>query len=225
MKINIEQVHQRIAMAAQKCGKQPDEITLIAVSKTMPPEAVERAISLGLTDFGENYIQEGIEKANTFRTTGIWHFIGHLQSNKAKLAVEHFNMIQSVDSIDLINKINTLSANSNKKMDILLEIHYGDEASKTGFSMQEIEQAVPLISSLQNINIKGLMTIPPLVNNPEDNRKYFKAMRKLGQQIFGSQKHILSMGMTDDFEIAIEEGSNMVRIGRAIFGERAKREN
>ena len=220
IKNNIDSVRERIVKAALKSGVLPEDITLVAVSKTKSADMVKEAISAGATVFGENYIQEGVLKAEQFQDEASWHFIGHLQRNKAKLAVEYFDMIESVDSQELAVKINESCGRLGRKMDALIQIHFGDEESKHGFLPNEVEKAADIIRNLPNLNIKGLMTIPPLVENPEDNRRYFSEMREIGIKIFGSEKHILSMGMTSDFEIAIEEGSNMVRVGTAIFGKR-----
>ncbi len=216
---NLEKINERIRIAAAKVNKKTSEITLVAVSKKVGMDKIEAAIKAGVKNFGENYIQEGIEKASACNKVN-WHFIGHLQSNKAKQALEYFNTIQSIDSVELAVKINNICAQKGKKAELLMQIHYGEEISKHGFLPGEAENAAKLISDMENVCLKGLMTIPPFVENPEDNRHYFKEMKILSEQIFKSSSPILSMGMTDDFEIAIEEGSSMVRIGRAIFGER-----
>ena len=215
---NLENINERIEKACQKSGKNSSEVTLIAVSKKQSLEKIKIALDLGVGAFGENYIQEAEEKARNLNTN--WHFIGHLQTNKAKIAVELFSMIQSVDSIRLAEKINNLSEEYGKKTDILLQIHYGEEETKTGFLPEEILHAFEQTQKLSNISVKGFMTIPPFVSDPEDNRRYFEHMRCLSEKYFTNFKPVLSMGMTDDFEIAIEEGANMIRVGRALFGSR-----
>lgn len=217
---NIIRVKERIAAAAKRAGTPVDEISLVAVSKTVPIEKVQRALECGISIFGENYIQEGTLKAEQFQDRAAWHFIGHLQKNKVKFAVEYFDMIQSLDSVDLALKINDVCERFNRNIDVLLQIHYGVEETKHGFNPEEVFGAADKIRNCSRLRLKGLMTIPPLENDAESNRKFFADMRSVGEKIFGNDDHILSMGMTSDFEIAIEEGSNMVRIGTAIFGSR-----
>lgn len=220
IKRNIESVRTRIASAARRAGIAPESVTLVAVSKTKPVEMVEEAIAAGAAVFGENYIQEGILKADRFQDEASWHFIGHLQKNKARLAAEYFDMIESIDSGELARKVSDACGRLGRKIDVLMQIHFGDEESKHGFMPGDAERAADIIRALPNINLKGLMTIPPLVSDPEENRRYFASMREMGSKIFAGEGHILSMGMTGDLEVAIEEGSNMVRVGTAIFGRR-----
>lgn len=220
IKRNIESVRARIASAARRAGIAPESVTLVAVSKTKPVDMVEEAIAAGAAVFGENYIQEGILKADRFQDEASWHFIGHLQKNKARLAAEYFDMIESIDSGELARKVSDACGRLGRKIDVLMQIHFGDEESKHGFMPEDAERAADIIRALPNINLKGLMTIPPLVSDPEENRRYFSSMREMGAKIFASEGHILSMGMTGDLEVAIEEGSNMVRVGTAIFGRR-----
>ncbi len=221
IKENIDKIQEKIHNACLKTGRKADEITMIAVSKTIAPETVKSAIDAGIKIFGENYLPEGSQKAALFQEAE-WHLIGHLQSNKIKLALKNFILLQSIDSISLAEKINNAAKKENLCKDILLQIHYGNESTKSGFSPFEAKEAFNKISLLDNLQIKGLMTIPPLVNTAQENRKYFREMKELSEKLFPQDNAILSMGMTDDFEIAIEEGSTMVRIGRAIFGERKK---
>lgn len=217
---NLESINNRIETACKKSGRKSSEITLIAVSKKVSLEKIKIAIDCGAKSFGENYMQEAQEKARNLEAD--WHFIGHLQSNKVRLATTLFSMIQSVDSMKLAEKIDSVSKIEDKKTNILLQIHYGEEDTKTGFLPDEILPSFEKLQQLPNLSIKGLMTIPPFVSDPEQNRHYFESMRILSEKIFPNTTPILSMGMTDDFEIAIEEGANMVRVGRAIFGERNK---
>lgn len=220
IEINIETLRRRIAAAAKKAGTAPETIKLLAVSKTVPPERVKEAIDAGMTDFGENYIQEGVLKASEFKGLCRWHFIGHLQKNKVAAAARHFDVVESIDSEELAEKLDSTCMKLGRRMDVLLQIHFGTEESKHGFLPSEAERGAEKIMSLNNLNLKGFMTIPPLVENPEDNRRYFAEMRNISEKIFSSSPAVLSMGMTDDFEIAIEEGANLIRIGTGIFGRR-----
>jgi pyridoxal phosphate enzyme (YggS family) len=217
IRANVDTVRQRIEQACQRSGRPPSEITLVAVTKTVDPPAVAAAFAAGISHFGENRVQEAatkIEQLAALTPHPTWHMVGHLQTNKAKKAVEIFDLIQSVDSIKLAE---VLSQRTPKTLPILLEVNIAGEDSKSGFSIDEVAPALEAISGLPNIVIKGLMTIAPLVDDPEEVRPVFRKLRSLRDSL--GLEH-LSMGMTDDFEFAIEEGATMVRIGRAIFGER-----
>jgi pyridoxal phosphate enzyme (YggS family) len=214
---NIEAVKGRISRACQHAGRSPDEVTLIAITKTVEPSAIAAAAKSGITHFGENRVQEAITKIGQLsglKPSPIWHMVGHLQSNKAKAAVELFDMIDSVDSVRLAE---ALSRRTRKTLPILLEVNVAAEASKSGFPVTEVAPALETISRLPRLDIKGLMTVAPLVAEAEQIRPVFRKLRSLRDSL--GLEH-LSMGMTDDFEVAIEEGATMVRIGRAIFGER-----
>jgi len=214
---NIEEVKERIIKACQQVGRSPNEVTVVAVTKTVEPSAIKVAYELGIRHFGENRVQEAVEKIGQLsglKPHPTWHMVGHLQTNKAKVAVEIFDIIHSVDSIRLAEAI---SQRTQGTLPILLEVNVSGEASKSGFSLTEIEPALEAISRLPGLEVRGLMTIAPMVADAEQVRLVFRKLRLL-RDSFGL-KH-LSMGMTDDFEVAIEEGSTMVRIGRAIFGER-----
>jgi pyridoxal phosphate enzyme (YggS family) len=217
IRANIEQVNMRIASACQRVGRSPDEVTLVAVTKTVEPSAIETAFELGISHFGENRVQEAVAKIG--QLSGLeprptWHMVGHLQTNKAKIAVEIFDIIHSVDSVKLAE---VLSYRTQKTLPILLEVNVSGEASKSGFPPDDVASALATISGLSNLEVKGLMTIAPLVADAEQVRPVFRRLRSL-RDSFGLEH--LSMGMTDDFEVAIKEGATMVRIGRAIFGER-----
>jgi pyridoxal phosphate enzyme (YggS family) len=217
IRANVDIVRQRIEHACQRAGRSPAEITLVAVTKTVEPPAVAAAFAAGISHFGENRVQEAVTKIEQLAALTphpTWHMVGHLQTNKAKKAVEIFDLIQSVDSIKLAE---VLSQRTPKTLPILLEVNIAGEDSKSGFSIDEVAPALETISGLPNIVIKGLMTIAPLVDDPEEVRPVFHKLRSLRDSL--GLEH-LSMGMTDDFEVAIEEGATMVRIGRAIFGER-----
>ncbi len=222
---NLNKVYDRISSACSRKGRDLGSITVVAVSKGRSLQQIEEAIGAGITDIGENRIQEAIGKlkVKSQKEKVIkWHMVGHLQTNKVKEAVKIFDLIQSVDSIHLSAEIDKQAGKINKIQDILLEIKTSPEATKFGIKPEEAIEAIKQISSLKNINLKGLMTIAPLVDNPEKARPYFRKLKELLEKINSlhitpDTLHILSMGMSDDFEVAVEEGSNMVRIGRAIF--------
>ncbi|MGB2582805.1 MAG: YggS family pyridoxal phosphate-dependent enzyme [Dehalococcoidia bacterium] len=214
---NIQNVERCIAGACERAGRLPDEVTLIAVTKTIGVPAIEAAFNAGIRNFGENRIQEAqpkIEQLASLRPSLIWHMVGHLQTNKAKTAVDIFDIIHSVDSLRLAE---TLSQSSQSKLPVLIEVNVSGEATKSGFLLPEADEAVKRIGRLPNIEVGGLMTIAPWGSDAEEVRPIFRRLRQLGDAL--GLRH-LSMGMTDDFEVAIEEGATLVRIGRAIFGER-----
>ncbi len=222
--INFLEIKQNIASAAQKSGRNPDNIILLAATKTVDVDRINYAISNGLEYIGENRVQEFLSKKDELSPCHR-HFIGHLQTNKVKDIVPFVELIHSVDSIRLAKEISKQSVKFNKTTDILLEVNVGSEESKSGFLSQEVESAVREIANLPNIHIKGLMAIPPICENAEDNRKYFSIMYKLFidiglKKIDNSSMDFLSMGMSDDYEVAISEGANIVRVGSALFGKR-----
>jgi pyridoxal phosphate enzyme (YggS family) len=212
---NINEVRQRIAAAASRAGRSADDITLIAVTKTAGVPDIQKALATGIAHCGESRIQDAERKIAQLSDAGLrptWHMIGHLQRNKAKTALEIFDIIHSVDSLRLAQ---TLSAQANKNISILIQVNIAEEETKQGFSLDEAAGAVAEISKLPNLSIRGLMTIAPMVDNIEEVRPVFRELRKLRDSL--GLEH-LSMGMSDDFEVAIEEGATMVRVGRAIFG-------
>jgi len=224
-KKRLENVKDRINKAAFKCGRDPESIHLVAVSKTISANRVREAIMAGVTTLGENYVQEARDKFNVLGTFPVsWHFIGHLQSNKAKYAVRLFDLIHSVDTLKLAHELNKQANKVNKIQDVLIQINIGKEPSKSGSDIQNAANLIKDIVLLENLSVKGLMAMPPFFNNPEKARPYFTALRVLRDQIQevfpGVVLNELSMGMTGDFEVAIEEGATLVRIGTAIFGER-----
>jgi pyridoxal phosphate enzyme (YggS family) len=228
---NVAQVRERIARAAARVHRSADAITLIAVSKTVEPERIKEAYAAGLRVFGENRVQEfeGKSAALSELKDTEWHLIGHLQSNKAKKAAELFHAIDSVDSLRLAERLNQAAAESNKKLDVLIEIKVGEEESKAGIPLDspELENLLLAAPKVANLQIRGLMTVPPFTEAPEGARPYFRLLRDLRDKIAtrklpGVQMNILSMGMSHDFEVAIEEGSTCVRVGTAIFGSRPK---
>jgi PLP dependent protein len=228
---NIAAIHERIAAAAHRAGRHPEEITLMAVSKTHPPERIREAHAAGLRLFGENRVQEFAGKAAALADlTGTeWHMIGHLQSNKAGKAVELFTAVDSVDSVKLAEKLDAAAQSLNKKLAVLIEINVGGEAAKNGIApdSRELEELLLAAPRFQALEFRGLMTVPPFSDDPEDARPYFHKLRGLREAIAARKlpailMDVLSMGMSHDFEVAIEEGSTCVRVGTAIFGERAK---
>ena len=225
LKKRLENVKDRINKAAFKCGRDPESIHLVAVSKTISANRVREAIMAGVTTLGENYVQEARNKFNVLGTFPVsWHFIGHLQSNKAKYAVRLFDLIHSVDTLKLAHELNKQSNKVNKVQDVLIQINISKEPSKSGSDIQNAANLIKDIVLLENVSVKGLMAMPPFFNNPEKARPYFIALRDIRDQIQkvfpGVVLNELSMGMTVDFEVAIEEGATLVRIGTAIFGER-----
>lgn len=215
---NIHELQNHIAGACQRAGRSPEEVTLVAVTKTVDVSAIEAAFNAGIRDFGESRVREAKPKIEQFQKLkpGItWHMVGHLQTNKAKTAADIFDIIHSVDSLKLAETLNDCSP---KRLPILIQINISAEASKGGFMLSEVEEAVRQIGRLPNLKIQGLMTIAPWADNAEEVRPIFRQMRQLRDAL--GLKH-LSMGMSDDFEVAIEEGATLVRIGRAIFGERS----
>ncbi len=222
---NITQVRDCIATTAAKVGRDPTEITLVAVSKTKPLELVEMAYNLGVTDFGENRVQEALSKITQFHPPQLrWHLIGHLQSNKAAKVVGAFACIHSVDSLHLAQYLDRKAAEQHMRVEVLLQVNIAEEASKEGMSPDAAPEIARQIAGLANVEIAGLMTVAPLVDDPEEARPVFRALRVLRDNlratVTGSDWRHLSMGMTHDYPIAIEEGATIVRVGRAIFGQR-----
>jgi pyridoxal phosphate enzyme (YggS family) len=216
---NVAAVRRRIALAAERAGRAEGDITLIAVSKTHDIDAVAEAHAVGMRDFGENRVQEGAEKIGAARLRALdatWHLIGHLQRNKVAAALDCFDILHGVDSERLAQ---TISDSVTRPVRVLIEVNVADEASKFGVAPAEAPKLAEAIGRLHNLELLGLMTVAPKVDDPEDVRAVFRNLRELRDAI-GLRE--LSMGMTDDFEVAIEEGSTLVRVGRAIFGDRAK---
>lgn len=223
---NLEQIEQRIHAACKRVGRTRDSVTLLAVTKTHPPETIREAVNLGLIFFGENKIQEAKAKIPNCPGKARWHFIGHLQSNKCRDAVELFEMIQGVDSLAIAQEINKRAEQAARTMPILLEINVAGEGSKFGYQPEQMLAELEAINALPRLEIHGLMAIPPFTPLPEKARPYFQKLRGLKDQaeaVLGAPLPHLSMGMSGDFEVAIEEGSTMVRVGTALFGERNKK--
>ncbi len=223
---NLSSLQQRIAAACHRAGRDPASVTLMAVTKTHPPETVQAAADLGIAFVGENKVQEAKAKIPLCPGKLRWHFIGHLQSNKARDAVELFEMIQSVDSLALAQELNKRCEHAGKRMPILLEVNLAGEASKFGYAPERLLAEINELNALPRLEVNGLMTVPPWKPDAEAVRPFFRAARELKQrceEILGAPLPHLSMGMSGDFEVAIEEGATIVRIGTALFGGRAKR--
>ena len=222
---NINTIKQRIVSAAVKWGRDPDSIKLLAVTKTIPTEYIIKAIDAGITMLGENYVQEAKDKIAAIGSRAKWHMIGHLQTNKAKYVVTLFDYVHCVDRLELAQELDKRAGLINRKLNVLIEVNVSGEESKSGIPADDAPALIKQIAGLDNLAVRGLMTMAPYSNNPENSRLYFSTLRNLRdiisrQQISGIQMEELSMGMTNDFEVAIEEGATIVRIGRAIFGER-----
>lgn len=229
---NIAEVRARIAAAAQRAGRAPNEIALMAVTKTFPPERIREAYEAGLRLYGENRVQEFAGKAAELAELkdAEWHLIGHLQSNKAGKAAELFSAVESVDSVRLAEKLNTSARQLGKRLAVLIEINIGGESAKSGIApgSEELEALLSAAPKLGHLQFRGLMSIPPFSDDPQQSRPYFRKLRELRDEIAarelpGVAMTVLSMGMSHDFEVAIEEGSTCARVGTAIFGERTKR--
>jgi pyridoxal phosphate enzyme (YggS family) len=228
---NIAAVRERLTAAAQRAGRRPGEIALMAVTKTHPPERIREAYAAGLRLFGENRVQEFAGKAPALADLAgaEWHMIGHLQTNKAAKTVELFSAVDSVDSLKLAERLNAAARALNKKLNVLIEINVGGEAAKSGLApdsrdLQDLLRSAPRFEALE---FRGLMTVPPFTDNPEQARPYFRALRDLRDSIAARKlpairMDVLSMGMSHDFEVAVKEGSTCVRVGTAIFGERTE---
>jgi pyridoxal phosphate enzyme (YggS family) len=222
---NIEEVRSRIRKAAEKTDRSAEEIKLVAVSKTVEPERINEAIRGGIEIIGENRVQEAEAKFREITGKVEKHLVGHLQTNKAKKAVELFDFIQSVDSLRIAEEISRRAADKGKVMDVLVEVNTSAEETKFGVEPQQVSSLIETISRLEGIKIKGLMTIGLFTDNPEDTRPCFKRLKALFEEMKAAsipnvRMSYLSMGMTSDFEVAIAEGSNMVRVGTGIFGAR-----
>ena len=214
---NLRELERRIARAAERAGRSPADITIVAVTKGVAVEAIEAAIKAGIRHIGENRVQEArakIERLSTLELQPMWHMVGHLQTNKAKTAVQIFDIIHSINSLRLAEAV---SQRAQAIIPVLLQVNVSGEGTKSGFSVAELSQVAEEIARLSRLEVKGLMTIAPMVADTEEVRPIFQRLRQLRDEL--GLEH-LSMGMTDDFEVAVEEGATMVRIGRAIFGQR-----
>lgn len=225
IKDNLEAVRKNIADACERAGREPSEVTLLAVSKTKPIDMIREAMSAGQRSFGENYVQEIEEKYSVLGDTVDWHMIGHLQRNKVKYIIGKVGLIHSVDSIRLAEQIQKEAIKNKLTADVLLEVNVANEESKWGFTLDETIEAVKTVSAMENVHVCGLMTSAPITEDPESNRVYFRQLRELFDHIAAMHiphvdMRVLSMGMTGDYVVAVEEGSTLVRVGTGIFGAR-----
>jgi pyridoxal phosphate enzyme (YggS family) len=222
---NIEQIRSRIAAACARSGRNPAEVRLVAVSKTKPAAMINEAAAAGQQLFGENYVQEFMDKADQVTAQVEWHFIGSLQSNKVKYLRGKVAMIHSLDRLSLAEEINRQWGKLNRKLDVLLEVNLGEEDSKAGTDEASLFELARRVAELPQLRVRGLMALPPWLDDPEEVRPYFRRLRQLAEQIRemnipGIEMAELSMGMSHDFEVAVEEGATLVRVGTAIFGQR-----
>lgn len=222
----IAAVRERIEISARRSGRSPEEITLIAVSKTVEPNLMEQAAELGVRNFGENLVQEAVRKKQSFNRAELrWHLIGHLQSNKARTAIDTFDVIHTVDSVKLAERLDRIACEAGARMKVLIQVDLGLEPTKSGSPESELDNLARRLDAASNLELVGLMTLPPYFESAEKTRPYFAKLRNLMEALnkeLPSDRRMkeLSMGMSHDFEIAIEEGSTMVRVGSAIFGSR-----
>lgn len=221
---NIDDVRQRLTNAAEEVGKNPKDIILVGVSKTQSIEKIREAISSGIDTFGENKVQELMEKYDKASDVK-WHFIGHLQRNKVKYIIDKVEMIHSLDNIELASEIDKRAAKINRIVPVLIQINIGKEESKSGIYEEDMAEFTSNLKEFKNIVVSGIMTIPPASDNKEHTRKYFRRMREIFEQYknclyINFDFKYISMGMTEDFEVAVQEGANIIRIGTGIFGER-----
>ncbi len=220
IRANVERVRERIARAAERAGRRPEDVLLVAVSKTVEAERVRAAVAAGITALGENRVQEARAKIAEIGRPAAWHLIGHLQTNKARDAVELFDVIHSVDRVELARELDRRAHARDRVVRVLLQVNVGGEATKGGVAPAAVAETLEALVPLRNLAVRGLMTIPPEVERAEEARGWFQALRKL------AERHALpelSMGMSGDFEVAVEEGATMVRVGTAIFGPRPPR--
>lgn len=224
MKERVEGIRERIAAAALRVGRDPGEVLVVAVAKTVPASAVQEAIAVGINDIGENRVQEARAKIPEVDAPCRWHMVGHLQTNKARLAVRLFDWIQTLDSLKLAQELEKAGSTLGKRVQTFVEVKLAQESSKTGVDEAELFPLLEQAGSMPHLSIEGLMVMPPYDPNPEAVRPFFQRLRRLREESTSRFPHIslrhLSMGMSHDFEVAVEEGATMVRIGTAIFGER-----
>jgi len=221
----LQQIQDEIASAAERCGRRSEDVTLIAISKTHPAEAIREAWDAGQRIFGESRVQEALAKIPDLPQAAQWHFIGHIQSNKIRKALPHFVLFHGIDSAGCALAMDRIAGETGLRARILLEVNVAGEATKFGFDRDDLKQNLDSLLALRNVDIEGLMAIPPAVEKPEDARKYFVSLRELRDELVvatGTPLNTLSMGMSDDFSVAIEEGATLVRVGTSIFGRRPR---
>lgn len=217
---NLEEVRRRITEAAERSGRDPGEIKLVAVSKTHPPDVLQEALDAGATVLGENKVQEAERKIpDVGRDAAEWHLIGHLQSNKARKAVQLFDVIHSIDSVKLAERLERICDEEDRdELSVLVQVDLAGEETKSGIPESELPELIDLLAACQHLKLIGMMVLPPFFDDPETTRPYFKRLREIRDRLVPGGE--LSMGMSNDYEVAVEEGSTMVRVGTAIFGER-----
>ncbi len=229
IKENVARVLERINAACRRAGRQPEGVKLVAISKTFPAECIRKAYEAGLREFGENKVQEARSKQPGLADLAIiWHLVGHLQTNKVRVARELFHWVHSVDSLRLAQKLDQSAAAGGARLPVLIEVNLGGEESKSGLRAEDVLPLAEEVSRLETLELRGLMTLPPFLENPEEVRPYFRRLRELAREVDsrrlpGVSMQELSMGMSHDFEVAIEEGATIVRVGTAIFGGRESR--
>ncbi|NLU09956.1 MAG: YggS family pyridoxal phosphate-dependent enzyme [Tepidanaerobacter acetatoxydans] len=224
---NIANIKSRIKFAAERAGRNPENIDIVAVTKTIPPEIIQKAVDSGLVLLGENRVQEARDKKELVKGNVQWHLIGHLQRNKVKMALGLFSMIQSVDSLPLAEEIQKRAEQIQQTIDVLVQVNIGREKTKYGIDPDNTKSFIEKIALFPNLRVRGLMAIAPFKQNPEEVRPYFRQLREIFENIKQApinnvNMEYLSMGMSNDFEVAVEEGANMVRIGTGVFGAREK---
>src|SRR6266404_1178413 len=221
----LARVREQVAEAAQRAGRNAKDVTLIAVSKTFGPATVQQAVDAGARELGENRVQEGIAKAPQISGDVRWHLIGHLQSNKARQAVETLGVIHTIDRIELVERLDRIGGELNRRPDVLIQVDLAHEPTKSGADENELAPIIEALDQAQHLELKGLMVLPPFFDSPEQTRPSYRKLREVLENMNGSRTPErklteLSMGMSHDFEVAIEEGATMVRVGTAIFGSR-----
>lgn len=222
---NLQNIHQHIDAACKRANRNPDDVRLVAVSKTKPAAMIDQAVKSGQTLFGENYVQEFVAKTEEVTAPVTWHFIGSLQTNKVKYLRGKVAMIHSVDRLSLAKEIDRQWSKLDKPVDILIQVNLGEEESKSGTDEAALQDLIRQVAQLPHVRIRGLMALPPYLDDPEEVRPFFRRLRQLAESIAalklaGVEMRELSMGMSHDFEVAIEEGATLVRVGSAIFGSR-----
>jgi pyridoxal phosphate enzyme (YggS family) len=221
----LARVREEIARAAERAGRRAEDVTLIAVSKTFDPATVQQAVQAGARDLGENRVQEALTKVPIINGEVLWHLIGHLQSNKARQAVETFDVIHTIDSVQLVERLDRIAGETERRPAVLLQVDLGHESTKSGAAEADVSTIVDALDSARHLEFRGLMTLPPFFDSPEETRPFFRRLRKILEDLnnrreAGEKLTELSMGMSHDFVAAIEEGATMVRVGTAIFGKR-----
>jgi pyridoxal phosphate enzyme (YggS family) len=221
---SVQRVRERMAAAARRAGRDPESITLVGVSKTVPPERIREAVEAGLVDLGENRVQEARDKAAQIPGAVRWHLVGHLQANKANHAARLFDVVHSLDSIEILDRLERAAEREGRRMMAMVQVDLADETTKFGIVPGDLDRLLEAAAGCRSVRVRGLMILPPHDPDPGKSRPYFRRLRELLQEARGRHAALdlqhLSMGMTEDFEVAIEEGATMVRVGRALFGER-----